>query len=480
MGLKPARLKVFLVVLHAIQRDGNGGRLSRSQVAERALLSEHHAAAALYWLCDHRFLIRVSATGRELTDKAQWRWTGRTLTYAAPIAWVTSLDLADVHLEAGMVVNTLDPTPVGVTYLTPVGVTHSEYSEKEVLAVSFIDKRRDSSSEKGFPVGVIPPPSENGKNDDEKSSGTSKNQEKPRPVDGRKQKTAPAAPTPLTAVPNPAQQEKPNTEGSDTATSIPVPEPGKGGAENQSVIPRPRFGAEDRESLLVEATKQLHMARAASMSFAGLITPELLVAAPWPDREVTAQLLETFTSHADFQFWLQDTIARKLGAKVRESEWGLYLADARHCAPTIATKQRAIAGQKAELEAWCARREAERAAERQAALDAAARALETPMPLEKAWRLVEERLPDRGIPKLLKWRLKRTCEEITPNKLVAQISGWKCCHDCQDSGTLGSATEGNLRFCTCPAGIEAAYDPVYTPSGLKPDTFHKGRALTAG
>jgi hypothetical protein len=84
--LTPAKLKVYLVVTHAIQRDRNEGLLAVSQIAKRANLSERHARKAIETLCRCRLLIRVNrATGVELTCKEEWN--GRTVKYANPIQW---------------------------------------------------------------------------------------------------------------------------------------------------------------------------------------------------------------------------------------------------------------------------------------------------------------------------------------------------------------------------------------------------------
>jgi hypothetical protein len=86
MALKPAELRVYLVVLHAIQRDRNGGLLSMCQIASRANISRQHAVLAVESLCQQRFLLRVNrATGVELTRPQDWQ--RRTVKYDVPIQW---------------------------------------------------------------------------------------------------------------------------------------------------------------------------------------------------------------------------------------------------------------------------------------------------------------------------------------------------------------------------------------------------------
>ena len=167
MQLSPAELKVYLVVIQAIQRDRNRGLLAISQIAKRANLSDRHARKAIESLCRRRWLLRVNrATGVELTRKEDWN--GRTVTYANPIQW-RQRDAANLGPTGeGFVSEDGDPAsddggsnasrngvtspgdspscedegtsdpeptgegnlrPVGERYLRPVGQRHSEYSE---------------------------------------------------------------------------------------------------------------------------------------------------------------------------------------------------------------------------------------------------------------------------------------------------------------------------------------------------------------
>ena len=160
MQLSPAELKVYLVVIHAIQRDRNGGLLAISQIAKRTNLSERHARKAIESLCQRRFLIRINrATSVELSRKEEWN--GRTVTYANPIQWkqkdtsnpvptgersgpeddapdpLRNAVTSGRESRPDEASETADPRPagegnlrpVGERYLRPVGQRHSEYSE---------------------------------------------------------------------------------------------------------------------------------------------------------------------------------------------------------------------------------------------------------------------------------------------------------------------------------------------------------------
>jgi hypothetical protein len=205
----------------------------------------------------------------------------------------------------------------------------------------------------------------------------------------------------------------------------------------------------DQQRLVETAREQLQMARAAGMSFAGAISDESLAQVRRPDREITVQILETFSDYDDYQAWLPTTVSRGLARKAKSSTWGLYLADAKNQAEDL--KHKREAAEKRERD-W----EIER--ERQKAADAVAVAeLDQPMPAPQAYSRIQSHMEGRGVPLPLKARLERARELISPNELARQISAWKRCPDCRDEGTLGSAIDRDLRFCGCPAGIETSY-----------------------
>jgi hypothetical protein len=59
----------------------------------------------------------------------------------------------------------------------------------------------------------------------------------------------------------------------------------------------------------------------------------------------------------------------------------------------------------------------------------------------------------------LRVRFKRIGGLVSPNELARQVFGWQRCPECKDGGILGNAVDRDLRFCGCPAGIEAQYPP---------------------
>jgi hypothetical protein len=208
---------------------------------------------------------------------------------------------------------------------------------------------------------------------------------------------------------------------------------------------------QDREALVETARQQLQMARAAGLSGIGTIFPETLAATKAPDRPITVQILEAFSDYADFMAWLESTVRRGVARKAKSCTWGLYLTDARNQAEDLRLK-REVAEKR--------RIDGEIARERQQAEEAAAVAeLDQPMPALQAFGKIQYRVHSAGrdIPRPLDARLKRTGELISPNELARQISGWKRCARCGDSGTIGAAIDQTLAFCGCLAGEEAAY-----------------------
>jgi hypothetical protein len=163
-----------------------------------------------------------------------------------------------------------------------------------------------------------------------------------------------------------------------------------------------------------------------------------------PDRAITVRILKAFKTHDDFQEWLKDTVRRGLARKARDSRWGLYLKDAENHAEDIALWREAEEKRRIDDEI---------AHERQQAAEAAAVAeLDQPMPALQAFARIQTRVP--ALPRVLKARLTRTGELISPNALEAQARGWKRCPNCHDGGMIGDAIDKTLVFCGCPAGIE--------------------------
>ena len=114
-----------------------------------------------------------------------------------------------------------------------------------------------------------------------------------------------------------------------------------------------------------------------------------------------------------------------MARKAKSCTWGLYLADARNQAEDLRFKREAAEKRRIDGEiAW--KRE-------QAAEAAIIAELDQVMPLVQAYGRIQVRIREqgRGIPPVLKARLERTGELISPNALEAAICGWKRCPECQ-------------------------------------------------
>jgi hypothetical protein len=207
--------------------------------------------------------------------------------------------------------------------------------------------------------------------------------------------------------------------------------------------------SQDRDRLVEDARAQLQMARAAGMSVTGGISQETLAQVRKPDREITVQILEAFSDYDDFQAWLPKTVSGGLARKAKSATWGLYLADAKNQSEDLRFKR--LAREKRDQD-WQIELERRRAVEAAAIAE-----LDQAMPAAQAYSRIQVRMEGRGVPVPLKARLERTGELISPNDLGRQILGWKRCPDCHDEGALGNAIDRDLRFCGCPASIEASY-----------------------
>lgn len=173
MRLRPAELRVYLVVMHAIQRDRHGGLLAMSQISSRAGLSVRHARAAIDELCQRRLLMRVNrATGAELSEPREWN--GRTVTYATPVQWRQrdasnlvptgdSFAPANQPAKSPPTENQQDTAylePLGARNLAPVGTRHLELLElkAEKEKADYCRGGETASPPRQAPVS---PPSEN-------------------------------------------------------------------------------------------------------------------------------------------------------------------------------------------------------------------------------------------------------------------------------------------------------------------------------
>ena len=213
------------------------------------------------------------------------------------------------------------------------------------------------------------------------------------------------------------------------------------------------FTPADRETLIEGAQDTLRGSIASIRArYEDITQTAALKATHTPDKEITRDILNAFLSFDDFQAWITDTENRGLASKARDPHavYALYRQDAKIRAEDIHA-ERLKAEQRATEEAI--------EDERQRAAEAAeVKLVDTPLPALQAFGLIQGRLNGHRVPAPLKAALERTGELIAPNALDAAIRGWKRCARCDDGGTVGHAFYRTLAFCTCPAGIEAAYD----------------------
>jgi hypothetical protein len=119
MRLRPAELRVYLVVQRAIQRDRRRGEVSVRMVAKRAGLSPFHAGKALASLCDAGHLAAVKVDGKTTV-----------YTYPPGLRWATKSDCTPTGAQGR--------APTGAQGCAPTGAQHLELSE--------FSKRREASA----------------------------------------------------------------------------------------------------------------------------------------------------------------------------------------------------------------------------------------------------------------------------------------------------------------------------------------------
>lgn len=197
---------------------------------------------------------------------------------------------------------------------------------------------------------------------------------------------------------------------------------------------------EDLDALVNTARDQLRIARAAG---AGARPEDVGL----PDRAITIQILKVFSDHADFVAWLEGSVHRGVARKAKSATWGLYLTDARNQVEDLKFKREAHEKQERVREIEQERRRVAEAAEQ--------RKMDAPMPALQAFSHIQGRVP--ALPWPLNARLVRTGATISPNELERQAKAWRRCVACDETGTMGSAIDRDLRFCECAAGVEAQY-----------------------
>ena len=211
-------------------------------------------------------------------------------------------------------------------------------------------------------------------------------------------------------------------------------------SKNQNQHPDP----EAFEKRVGELQRMLQLSRAESLNI-----PVEQIAAP--DRTITVKILEVFADFADAQTWVEkDTIRRGLARKSRSSMWGLWLEDAKNSEVQIRLDREAAEEEEAESRI-------------QAAEEAEAEQIRsTPMPAAQAIDVLvadaAEKGPKTWIPPwALKAKLERTNEYVSPDELLRLAKTWKRCTGCRDVGRVGSPIDRDLRWCSCPAAVEARY-----------------------
>jgi hypothetical protein len=125
MSLRPAELKCYLVVVRAIQRDRNKGKLSIRQIAERAQLSPKHAHTAVVRLVDLGLLacrLRPGVTG----------------VYRLPSEW---RDRTPTRERLGR-----EPEGQGEQYCAPPGEQNCTPAEEQHLEFSELSETSSSSN----------------------------------------------------------------------------------------------------------------------------------------------------------------------------------------------------------------------------------------------------------------------------------------------------------------------------------------------
>lgn len=146
MSMRPAEFKCYVVVLRAVQRDRNAGKISTRQVGKRAGISFQHA---------HEALSSLSGAGWLRTTCEP----GKTAVYSLPHSWNTlHCSPTGEHPDQQNNVN-YSPrgeqsdagcSPTGEQHCSPTGEQHLESSEKEkTSSPAFADDGLFASPEKG-------------------------------------------------------------------------------------------------------------------------------------------------------------------------------------------------------------------------------------------------------------------------------------------------------------------------------------------
>ena len=205
----------------------------------------------------------------------------------------------------------------------------------------------------------------------------------------------------------------------------------------------------------------------------GITQTEALKATKAPDKAITVDILEAFATFDDFLAWVADTENRGLANKARDpgAVYALYRADAKKRAEGIAEERVKAAARFAEEMAEQERLRQEREAREQTlntpvapdtaivTADAEIDRLNGP---ENSMRLNGRRC--RAVPGVLKRRLARLGQPITPAAVIEMTREYRQHLLCDGTGMMGYALDRTLRFCVCLEGQELQYEDPERPA----------------
>jgi hypothetical protein len=204
---------------------------------------------------------------------------------------------------------------------------------------------------------------------------------------------------------------------------------------------------ENLDALVSVARDQLRMARAESL---GVPVEQV----QRPDRAITSKILSVFSDGADFETWLVGTIQRGVARKAKDNaRWGLYATDAKTQAEGIAAER--VKKQKR-------RADEETAAEQRRAVEAERQRIAS-TPVAPDWAISTAKR-EIEIPAVLQRHLMRLGQPITPATVIEMVRKYRPHLGCDETGMMGYAVDGTLRFCNCLEGQELQHEDPERPA----------------
>ena len=271
-----------------------------------------------------------------------------------------------------------------------------------------------------------------------------------------------------------------SNEGISSSSSLEGSELVKGGADtddsddDESPFSERKPKNEDREALIDYARDALRASVASIKAAHEYITQtEALKTTKAPDKTITADILAAFQSFEDFEVWIADTENRALANKAKDPHavYALYRTDARTRAEGIADDRLKEQARFAEKMAEQERLKQERETREQTlntpvapdtaivTADAEVDRLNGP---ENSMNLNRRRY--RAVPGVLKRRLARLGQPITPAAVIEMTREY-CPHLlCDRTGMMGYALDRTLRFCDCLEGQELQHEDPERPA----------------